>query len=120
MENPRKGSGTAAGQQNEAWKTLPESSEGSAHKLGVGNGLSLTEGGDKQKGKTAACGLALSRKRRLRRFLISIAAQRQTVLAQLFAHLGERGHAEVLRLQQLVGGPLDQFAQRVDTEPIHA
>src|SRR5690349_12685129 len=38
----------------------------------------------------------------------SIPPQLQPVLAQLLLHLVERGDAEVLRLQQLVGGPRDQ------------
>src|ERR1051325_8213890 len=35
----------------------------------------------------------------------SVAAQFQAVLGQLFAHLVEAGHAEVLALQQIVAGP---------------
>src|SRR5437016_1070642 len=50
----------------------------------------------------------------------SIAAQPQPVLPQLVAYLGQRGHAEVLGLQQFVRTTADEVAQRVDAEPVHA
>src|SRR5438270_12511743 len=49
-----------------------------------------------------------------------IAAQRQTEGADLLAYLVERGHAEILRFEQLIGGALHQLAERGDAEAVHA
>src|SRR4051812_14239517 len=51
---------------------------------------------------------------------VLVVAQLQAVLSQLFADLGERGLAEVLRFQQLVRRALNQFAERVDAQTVHA
>ena len=49
-----------------------------------------------------------------------VATQRQPVLRKFLADLVERGHAEVLRLQQFVRAALDQVAEGVDAQPVHA
>src|SRR5262245_23476917 len=50
----------------------------------------------------------------------SVAAQREAVLPQLFANFVKRGHAEVLRFEQVVGGALDELAEGRDAQAVHA
>src|SRR4051812_18934246 len=50
----------------------------------------------------------------------SIVPQPQVVLLQLVLDLLQRRLPEVLRLQQLLGAALDQVAQGVDPQPVHA
>src|SRR5437879_6295659 len=52
--------------------------------------------------------------------VMSISPERKAERPQLFAHLVERGHAEVLGFEQLVGRALDQVAQGAEAEAVHA
>src|SRR6202011_1138963 len=90
--------------------------------LQAGHGDNEPDEGFAAEGRHGACQWLRKEKSRLRlsdlemlsrKRLWLIAPQSKPKLAQLFAHLGQRRHAEILRLQQFVGGSVAKFAKGV-------
>src|SRR6266508_680256 len=77
---------------------------------GMNTGVSMAPCAVSSRPRRAAPSVASTSKWIIR---FSVAAERQPELPQLLPDLVQRRHAEVLRLQQFIGGPLHEFAERV-------